>query len=419
MIESPIEWHPDADFFRVVCRLGGLGPDGLDPDTKPDLTARAGTVAISSTAPRSILVKTEADGHDRIIGYSGDIYNVDAATGELIAADGTVGLQLLSPNSDRVRPQGYPYRATIKLGVGGPSTSVTFDATPTHPDGTVDLARLVVEPIMDGMTPTTVAQQLAAMQAQIDGFGAVDPALIAAEVEDYLTANPLDADPAGTAASAVTAHELAADPHPQYVTAPDLSALLTTAAAPELIRDTMGTALVAGANVTITPDDAGDTITIAATGGGGGAAPPAYVSLSGDAQTATANTLREYLWTHEYEDAHDFHSTTTNPGRITIPAGLDGLYLITVKMSFTTTSSVQTWRAAQLVLNSNVILVDTGTNKRADESSTNPTDVQLVATARLVAGDYLRVNTWAADAVTVGGTLTQTKRCTFSMVRLG
>lgn len=44
----------------------------------------------------------------------------------------------------------------------------------------------------------------------------------------------------------------------------DLSDYLTTSAAPELIRDTMGTALVAGANVTITPNDAGDTITIAA-----------------------------------------------------------------------------------------------------------------------------------------------------------
>ena len=50
----------------------------------------------------------------------------------------------------------------------------------------------------------------------------------------------------------------------------DLSGYLTTSAAPELIRDTMGSALVAGANVTITPNDAGDTITIAASGGGGG-----------------------------------------------------------------------------------------------------------------------------------------------------
>ncbi len=45
---------------------------------------------------------------------------------------------------------------------------------------------------------------------------------------------------------------------------------LTSAAAPELIRDTMASALVAGANVTITPNDGADTITITASGGGGG-----------------------------------------------------------------------------------------------------------------------------------------------------
>ena len=38
----------------------------------------------------------------------------------------------------------------------------------------------------------------------------------------------------------------------------------------EFIRDTIGAALVAGSNVTITVDDPGNTITIAATGGGGG-----------------------------------------------------------------------------------------------------------------------------------------------------
>jgi hypothetical protein len=41
------------------------------------------------------------------------------------------------------------------------------------------------------------------------------------------------------------------------------------ASMPELIRDTMGTALVQGANITITVNDAGDTITIAASGGSG------------------------------------------------------------------------------------------------------------------------------------------------------
>jgi hypothetical protein len=38
---------------------------------------------------------------------------------------------------------------------------------------------------------------------------------------------------------------------------------------PEVVRDTIGAALVAGANVTITPDDVADTITIAASGGSG------------------------------------------------------------------------------------------------------------------------------------------------------
>lgn len=37
---------------------------------------------------------------------------------------------------------------------------------------------------------------------------------------------------------------------------------------PEIVRDTIAAALVAGANITITPNDGADTITIASTGGG-------------------------------------------------------------------------------------------------------------------------------------------------------
>jgi hypothetical protein len=47
-----------------------------------------------------------------------------------------------------------------------------------------------------------------------------------------------------------------------------LTGKVDTSSAPELIRDTMGTALVAGTNVTVTVDDPGNTVTIAATGGG-------------------------------------------------------------------------------------------------------------------------------------------------------
>jgi len=45
----------------------------------------------------------------------------------------------------------------------------------------------------------------------------------------------------------------------------------------EAVRDIIAAALVAGANITITPDDSGDTITIASTGGGGGGTDPEIV----------------------------------------------------------------------------------------------------------------------------------------------
>lgn len=76
------------------------------------------------------------------------------------------------------------------------------------------------------------------------------------------------------AAAAVTTHEAdttnvhgIADTS-TLVTTATLAPYLTTTAAPELIRDTIGSALVAGANITITVNDAGDTITIAATSSG-------------------------------------------------------------------------------------------------------------------------------------------------------
>lgn len=52
----------------------------------------------------------------------------------------------------------------------------------------------------------------------------------------------------------------------------DRSFAIDTAAEAERIRDVIGTALVAGANITITVNDPGDTITISATGGGAGVA---------------------------------------------------------------------------------------------------------------------------------------------------
>lgn len=54
----------------------------------------------------------------------------------------------------------------------------------------------------------------------------------------------------------------------------DRTLAVDTTSEAERIRDVIGAALVAGTNVTITVDDAGDTITIASTGGGGSTLDP-------------------------------------------------------------------------------------------------------------------------------------------------
>ena len=394
-----IPWAEDVDLIHVVCRVGTVGADTVaDIDRKPDFLTSDGTVSISSLVPGGLIEYAEEDGRSRLVNVATEEYSIDLNTGELVDASGNVGCYVLSPASDRVKPQGYGYKAVITFGEAG-SVTVLFNETPTQPDGSIDLAKLVIEPVPDGTTPTTVAQALANMQAQIDGVALG----IGDAVADYLTANPpaaapdatptvtglvrLAGDLGGTALAPTvpglagkaaighthtldlttdTATRLALTPaertklnatsgtnsgdqtlptwtslsgRPAVIAAgvdaaaaraaigagtsslvvgtgttdakagnyspPAATAtaqgivelatpaealtgtdtaravtpagvkavadtLLTTAAAPELIRDTMGAALVAGANVTITPNDAGDTITVAAAAGGGG-----------------------------------------------------------------------------------------------------------------------------------------------------
>jgi hypothetical protein len=138
--------------------------------------------------------------------------------------------------------------------------------------------------------------------------GEIDPTELEEAIEDYLTANPptggtwgsitgtladqtdldaaLDAksdtghshaqsDVTGLTAAldgkADDAHTHTASEVTDFNTAADarvvagITGKLDTSAAPELIRDTIGTALVAGTNVTLTVNDGSDTITIANT----------------------------------------------------------------------------------------------------------------------------------------------------------
>lgn len=130
----------------------------------------------------------------------------------------------------------------VRWQIGSATDPTSLTRFTTIPDtGPVDFGDLpTVNPLT--FAPTAEPTLLEAIGA------AVAPA-----VQDYLTANP----PSG-------------------------------ATDPEVVRDTIATALVAGTNVTITPNDGSDTITIAAAGGGSGIA-PTIVDAKGDLIAATAN----------------------------------------------------------------------------------------------------------------------------------
>lgn len=70
---------------------------------------------------------------------------------------------------------------------------------------------------------------------------------------------------------------------------------LSTAQLQELIRDTVAAALVEGTNVTITPDDDANSLTIASTAGGGGST-DALVPLKWTGSEWPARTDTNHQW---------------------------------------------------------------------------------------------------------------------------
>ena len=130
-----------------------------------------------------------------------------------------------------------------------------------------------------------------------DSAGAASAAIAQHEVAadphpQYLTETEADAkyatigsggtggDPAGTAASLLAAHEAAADPHPQYLTqsegdtqyAPKMHSHTSSQISDfsEAVEDMIGESIVAGAGVSVAYNEGTGKTTISASGGGGG-----------------------------------------------------------------------------------------------------------------------------------------------------
>jgi hypothetical protein len=95
----------------------------------------------------------------------------------------------------------------------------------------------------------------------------------------------------------------------------------------EQVRDVIGTALVAGANVTITPNDAGDTITIASTGSGGGGGAVADGSYTDIVVTGTGtvwNIIAGAVGTNEIAAAAVTNPKLANMAANTVKGSVTG-----------------------------------------------------------------------------------------------
>lgn len=109
---------------------------------------------------------------------------------------------------------------------------------------------------------------------------------------------------------------------------------------PEIVRDTMATALVAGTNITITVSDPGDTITIDASGGGGGgggttitsgtatlsfgAAPGTNIielAVTGQAGIGTGSVIKAWFAADSTTDHNAYEHGIIFPSRVGLACG--------------------------------------------------------------------------------------------------
>lgn len=122
------------------------------------------------------------------------------------------------------------------------------------------------------------------------------------------------------------------------ITVNDAGDTITISAAtdPEVVRDTIAATLVAGANVTITTDDAANTITISAAGGGGGSggggvlASKLYNPSTDTVYNTTSSTMVDI-------DATNLAVTFTAPASGAVIVTLSGL------ASMNATGSIYYW----------------------------------------------------------------------------
>ena len=173
---------------------------------------------------------------------------------------------------------------------------------------------------------------------------------------------------------------------------------LAAAAIPKSTVTTAGDVIYATGSSAVTRLGVGTTGQVLTVAGGvpSWATPAGGTTLVGCAvYSATSQTIADSTWTtalygSEYWDTDGFHSTSTNTGRITIPTGKGGKYLVTI---------FGVWQSGSTG-NRQLSLLKNGTDEPARNYATNNANTlsqQMSYQIALVAGDYLEVRVSQAN----------------------
>jgi hypothetical protein len=156
--------------------------------------------------------------------------------------------------------------------------------------------------------------------------------------------------------------------------------------------------LAVGTNGTVLTADSAEATGMKWAAASGGASFSGVYCGGTSGQTVNATTQTILTWDLEVYDTDGYHSTTTNTGRITIPAGKAGYYLVHLCMNYAANSNTG-HRTLYLVKNGSTFL-NGGESTTGNSSVGGATFYSMIV--NLAVGDYITAEAYLGATMNVG-----------------